>query len=151
MDAKAISKVDLPPCRPRVGQATVHRRFTPQVASKLLWRRNFGAAACYLLAKETAEFGQYRRSMEPGGGLGRTLVENPEHLQSGVTPDIAPYLVESRSGAETAERAKDWTPSPTKDRSGDATWKYAQSVAAIRDGAVSHPGGKEEMHSHADY
>lgn len=150
MDAKAIFTVDLPLCHPRVGRAPSRGRFAASAIVKLSSRGNFGPAAGYLPRKETAGFGQYRRSNEAGAGLGRTLAENPEHL-SGVTPDIAPYLEESRSGAETAERAKDWKSSPTNERSAGATWKYAQSVAAIRDGAVSHPGGAEEMHGHADY
>ncbi|MDD9876322.1 MAG: dihydroxy-acid dehydratase [Magnetovibrio sp.] len=53
------------------------------------------------------------------------------------------------SDAELAERAKDWRPRQTDYQSG-ALWKYAQTVGATRDGAVTHPGGAAETHVYAD-
>ena len=47
------------------------------------------------------------------------------------------------------ERRKDWKPRKTDYNSG-ALYKYVQTVGSARDGAVTHPGAKEETHVFVD-
>jgi len=51
--------------------------------------------------------------------------------------------------AELERRRKAWTPRQTDHQSG-ALWKYAQTVGAAREGAVTHPGGEAEVTCYAD-
>jgi len=51
--------------------------------------------------------------------------------------------------AELERRRKAWTPRQTEYQSG-ALWKYAQTVGAAREGAVTHPGGEAEVKCYAD-
>jgi len=51
--------------------------------------------------------------------------------------------------AELERRRKAWTPRQTDYQSG-ALWKYAQTVGAAREGAVTHPGGEAEVTCYAD-
>jgi len=51
--------------------------------------------------------------------------------------------------AELERRRKAWTPRQTEYQSG-ALWKYAQTVGAAREGAVTHPGGEAEVTCYAD-
>ncbi len=53
------------------------------------------------------------------------------------------------SDEELAERKKNWKPRKTNYNSG-ALYKYAQLVGPARDGAVTHPGAKEETHVFVD-
>ena len=54
------------------------------------------------------------------------------------------------SDDELAARKADWKgPRPTNYASG-ALWKYAQLVGSTVDGAVTHPGAKEETHIYMD-
>ncbi len=53
------------------------------------------------------------------------------------------------SEAELAERRNAWKPRPTDYNSG-MLWKYAQTVGAAQQGAVTHPGAKAETHVFAD-
>ncbi len=53
------------------------------------------------------------------------------------------------SDEELEARRKEWKPRKTNYRSG-ALWKYAQTVGCARDGAVTHPGAKEESHVFVD-
>ncbi|PCJ99858.1 MAG: dihydroxy-acid dehydratase [Zetaproteobacteria bacterium] len=53
------------------------------------------------------------------------------------------------SDEELAQRLKDWKPRKTNYNSG-ALYKYAQLVGSARDGAVTHPGAKEETHVFVD-
>ncbi|MET0605424.1 MAG: dihydroxy-acid dehydratase [Beijerinckiaceae bacterium] len=53
------------------------------------------------------------------------------------------------SEAELKARRSKWKPRKTDYGSG-ALWKYAQTVGPAKDGAVTHPGGKGEMHVYAD-
>ena len=53
------------------------------------------------------------------------------------------------SASELAARRKKWKPRKTNYNSG-ALLKYAQLVGPARDGAVTHPGAKEETHSFVD-
>ncbi len=53
------------------------------------------------------------------------------------------------SDEELAERRKEWKPRKTNYNSG-AIYKYAQLVGPARDGAVTHPGAKEETHTFVD-
>lgn len=53
------------------------------------------------------------------------------------------------SDAELEERRKEWKPRETGYNSG-VLWKYAQTVGAAVDGAVTHPGGAKEIHTYAD-
>lgn len=53
------------------------------------------------------------------------------------------------SDEELAERKKGWVPRKTNYNSG-VLWKYAQTVGPARDGAVTHPGAKEETHVFVD-
>ncbi len=53
------------------------------------------------------------------------------------------------SDDELAERKKSWVPRKTNYNSG-VLWKYAQTVGPARDGAVTHPGAKEETHVFVD-
>ncbi len=53
------------------------------------------------------------------------------------------------SDAELEKRKADWRPRTTDYRSG-ALWKYAQTVGAAADGAVTHPGAARESHTYAD-
>ena len=48
-----------------------------------------------------------------------------------------------------AERRKAWKPKTTAYQSG-ALKKYADQVGSARYGAVTHPGGKAEVHCYAD-
>ncbi len=50
---------------------------------------------------------------------------------------------------ELEERRKDWKPRKTNYNSG-ALQKYAALVGSARDGAVTHPGAKEETHTFVD-
>ncbi|MGJ8611316.1 MAG: dihydroxy-acid dehydratase [Octadecabacter sp.] len=51
---------------------------------------------------------------------------------------------------ELAQRKADWAgPKPTNYKSG-ALWKYAQLVGGAVNGAVTHPGAKEETHIYMD-
>ncbi len=53
------------------------------------------------------------------------------------------------SAAELDERRKAWTPRRTDYQSG-AIWRYAQTVGAAAEGAVTHPGARAESHCYAD-
>jgi len=53
------------------------------------------------------------------------------------------------SDAELDARKKAWVPRKTNYNSG-ALYKYAQAVGPARDGAVTHPGAKEETHVFVD-
>ena len=54
------------------------------------------------------------------------------------------------SDADLAERKKNWAgPRETIYATG-ALWKYAQLVGGAREGAVTHPGGKNERHIYMD-
>ena len=53
------------------------------------------------------------------------------------------------SDAELEARRGDWKPRETAYRSG-AIWKYAQTVGNALNGAVTHPGGAEEVAAYAD-
>jgi dihydroxy-acid dehydratase len=53
------------------------------------------------------------------------------------------------SDAELAERRKAWTARPNTATSG-YLWKYAQTVGDAHDGAVTHPGGAQEVSEYAD-
>ncbi|MEM7301076.1 MAG: dihydroxy-acid dehydratase [Pseudomonadota bacterium] len=53
------------------------------------------------------------------------------------------------SDEELAARKAEWEPRETDYGSG-AIWKYAQTVGAAVDGAVTHPGGAKEKVSYAD-
>ncbi len=53
------------------------------------------------------------------------------------------------SDEQWAERRKKWKPRGTNYNSG-ALYKYAQLVGPARDGAVTHPGAKEETHIYVD-
>ncbi len=53
------------------------------------------------------------------------------------------------SDEEVEARRKEWKPRKTNYNSG-ALWKYAQTVGCARDGAVTHPGAKEETHIFVD-
>jgi dihydroxy-acid dehydratase len=53
------------------------------------------------------------------------------------------------SEAELAERRASWVAPKNLYRSG-TLWKYAQQVGSARNGAVTHPGAKEEVISYAD-
>jgi len=51
--------------------------------------------------------------------------------------------------AELERRKAEWTPRETDYQSG-ALWKYAQTVGAAREGAVTHPGAEAEVSCYAD-
>ena len=54
------------------------------------------------------------------------------------------------SDEQLAERKANWKgPKETIYASG-ALWKYAQLVGGAKDGAVTHPGGKQERHEYMD-
>lgn len=53
------------------------------------------------------------------------------------------------SDEELEQRRKEWKPRKTNYNSG-AIYKYAQLVGPARDGAVTHPGAKEETHTFVD-
>ncbi|MEM6464076.1 MAG: dihydroxy-acid dehydratase [Pseudomonadota bacterium] len=53
------------------------------------------------------------------------------------------------SDEELAKRREAWRPRETDYTSG-VLWKYAQTVGTAKDGAVTHPGGKEEKQCYAD-
>ena len=53
------------------------------------------------------------------------------------------------SDEELEKRREQWTPRKTNYNSG-ALWKYADQVGPARDGAVTHPGAKEETHTFVD-
>ena len=61
-------------------------------------------------------------------------------------PTLAKYVA---AVSELAARRKKWKPRKTNYNSG-ALLKYAQLVGPARDGAVTHPGAKEETHSFVD-
>ena len=50
---------------------------------------------------------------------------------------------------ELASRRKNWKPRKHDFQSG-ALWRYAQTVGSAQQGAVTHPGAKEETHIYAD-
>ena len=53
------------------------------------------------------------------------------------------------SDDELSSRAKDWHPRETDFQSG-CIWKYAQTVGPAVNGAVTHPGGENEVACYAD-
>lgn len=53
------------------------------------------------------------------------------------------------SEEELAKRRASWSPKGNDYKSG-ALWKFAQQVGPARTGAVTHPGGKEEVECYAD-
>ncbi|MCB1579386.1 MAG: dihydroxy-acid dehydratase [Rhodospirillales bacterium] len=53
------------------------------------------------------------------------------------------------SDEELAARRSEWKPRKTNYNSG-ALWKYADQVGPARDGAVTHPGAKEETHIYVE-
>ncbi len=53
------------------------------------------------------------------------------------------------SDEELEARRKEWKPRKTNYNSG-VLWKYTQTVGCARDGAVTHPGAKEETHVFVD-
>ncbi|PWK65906.1 TPR repeat protein [Aminobacter sp. AP02] len=79
--------------------------------------------------------------------IGRTLVENGEHLSCMDAQDMkrpAKILGMVQSEAELAERVKDLKPCSTGGRLG-ATWNYVRTERPSRDGTViSHPGGRKK-------
>ncbi|MGD9869112.1 MAG: dihydroxy-acid dehydratase, partial [Hyphomicrobiales bacterium] len=62
---------------------------------------------------------------------------------------VAGTLDVDLSDAELEKRRKAWKPRETAYKSG-YLWKYADQVGPARDGAVTHPGGCEEVVSYAD-
>ncbi len=80
-----------------------------------------------------------------GGPIG--LLQNGDMITlNAVTGEISVGL----SDAELADRKALWTgPRETIYATG-ALWKYAQLVGQARDGAVTHPGAKDERHVYAD-
>ncbi len=79
-----------------------------------------------------------------GGPIG--LIENGDVIridaESG-TLDV------NLTDEELAQRKEKWKPRKTNYNSG-ALYKYAQLVGPARDGAVTHPGAKEETHTFVD-
>ncbi|MFP3920775.1 MAG: dihydroxy-acid dehydratase [Dichotomicrobium sp.] len=71
--------------------------------------------------------------------------------------DGDPILIDAERGvidlevdaAELERRRAAWTPRATDYQSG-ALWKYAQTVGAAREGAVTHPGAEAEVSCYAD-
>ena len=53
------------------------------------------------------------------------------------------------SDEEIEKRRSEWKPRETDYQSG-VIWKYAQTVGAARQGAVTQPGGSKEKHCYAD-
>ncbi|MCE4225884.1 dihydroxy-acid dehydratase [Methylobacterium sp. C25] len=53
------------------------------------------------------------------------------------------------SDEELAERRKAWQPR-TNDATSGVLWKYMQTVGPAVNGAVTHPGGAQEIHTYAD-
>jgi dihydroxy-acid dehydratase len=53
------------------------------------------------------------------------------------------------STAELDKRRASWTPKPASFGSG-TLWRYARNVGPARDGAVTHPGAREEVRVYAD-
>ncbi|GEP11289.1 dihydroxy-acid dehydratase [Methylobacterium gnaphalii] len=53
------------------------------------------------------------------------------------------------SDEELAERRKAWAPR-TNDATSGVLWKYMQTVGPAVNGAVTHPGGAQEIHTYAD-
>ncbi len=53
------------------------------------------------------------------------------------------------SDAELAERRKAWTPKKP-DFGNGVLWRYAQTVGPARDGALTHPGARNEVRAYAD-
>jgi dihydroxy-acid dehydratase len=51
--------------------------------------------------------------------------------------------------AELEARRQAWQP-PQNDFGAGALWRYAQTVGPARNGAVTHPGAREERHTYAD-
>jgi len=71
--------------------------------------------------------------------------------------DGDPIVIDAENGridleidaAELERRKAEWTPRETDYQSG-ALWKYAQTVGAAREGAVTHPGAEAEVSCYAD-
>jgi dihydroxy-acid dehydratase len=53
------------------------------------------------------------------------------------------------SESELAARRAAWRPKPASFGSG-ALWRFAQTVGPARTGAITHPGGKQEVRTYAD-
>jgi dihydroxy-acid dehydratase len=51
---------------------------------------------------------------------------------------------------ELRARKKDWKGPRETIYGAGALWKYAQIVGGAQQGAVTHPGGKDERHCYAD-
>jgi dihydroxy-acid dehydratase len=54
------------------------------------------------------------------------------------------------SDEELETRRKTWRPRTTVEFGSGTIWKYAQTVGNARDGAVTHPGARNETHVYAD-
>ncbi len=79
-----------------------------------------------------------------GGPIG--LIENGDIIRIDATDGS---LSVNLTDEELEERRKKWKPRKNNYNSG-ALWKFAQTVGSARDGAVTHPGAKEETHTFVD-
>lgn len=79
-----------------------------------------------------------------GGPIG--LIEDGDTIRI----DAESGMMEVKlSEEELAERKKNWKPRQHNYQSG-AIWKYTQTVGSAREGAVTHPGAKNETHTFVD-
>jgi len=83
---------------------------------------------------------------EAAAGGPIALIENGDSILIDADKGIIDLEVDA---AELERRRKAWTPRQTEYQSG-ALWKYAQTVGAAREGAVTHPGGEAEVKCYAD-
>jgi dihydroxy-acid dehydratase len=74
------------------------------------------------------------------------LLENGDRIVIDAEAGTIDVLLDE---AELAARRAAWTPRKTQYTSG-ALWKYAQQVGPAMQGAVTHPGAREESHVYAD-
>jgi dihydroxy-acid dehydratase len=79
-----------------------------------------------------------------GGPIG--LIQDGDIIEIDATKGI---LNVQLTEAQLAERRKSWKPREHDYQSG-TLWKYAQTVGAAYQGAVTHPGGASETHQYAD-
>ncbi|MCB1783350.1 MAG: dihydroxy-acid dehydratase [Alphaproteobacteria bacterium] len=81
---------------------------------------------------------------QAGGPIG--LIKDGDMIRIDAEKGTLDVMV---SDEELDERRKQWAPRKTNYNSG-ALWKYAQLVGPARDGAVTHPGAKDETHIFVD-
>lgn len=139
MNAKAIFKAKLPS-----RQTTAASAHAPACSLPMRFRAARGSSLDVVGARtKPAQHVRDRGCLQE---FGRTLVENSAHLDVIDVQDMARpagRIGMTQSGVELAERAKEWKPCPTAQRSGTIS-NCAETAPSGGNGTVTHPGGRKK-------